>query len=126
MSAVADQPTQIRGMVAARYPLHELEALLGWPIQAELAEECGVTWVAVQGWIRRGLSWAQADELATRFGYHPIEVWGADWFEQYVPPDHPRAQPPKREQPAYGAIGSYAEKSVRGMRRKRERTLCPV
>lgn len=124
MTVVAERPAPIPGMVVARYPLHELEALLGWPIHADMAEACGVTPVAVAGWRRRGLSWPQADELACRFGYHPAEVWGADWAEHYVPPGHPRARPPKREQPAYGTIGSQGEKQERLARRQRERTLC--
>lgn len=31
-------------------------------------------------WRHQGVTWAQADELAVRAGYHPGDVWGRDWW----------------------------------------------
>jgi len=33
---------------------------------------------------RRGLSYVQADHLANRLGFHPCDVWPADWFVDVV------------------------------------------
>jgi len=105
--------------VGARYPLHELEALLRWPLVDELAEMCGVTEAAVKGWKIRGLSHDQADRLACRFGYHPALVW-TDWIACV---QHPRGTPhqavrPRRVTPAYGE-GSPGERVERALRRQR-------
>jgi hypothetical protein len=104
--------------VVARFPLHDLEALIGWPTARELAEAVGVTVEAVEGWKNRGLSWRQADDLACRFNYPPAFVWGADdWCEAYVPPDHPRAARPPRKRPGpYDGVGSASELAERTSR----------
>ncbi len=31
-------------------------------------------------WLAHGVTWTAADRLAVRLGYHPAEVWGADWW----------------------------------------------
>lgn len=31
-------------------------------------------------WRHQGVTWAQADELAVRAGYHPGDVWGRAWW----------------------------------------------
>lgn len=108
-----------RAMVLARFPLHELEALLGWPFTADLAEAAGVTVDVLKVWKRRGLSWEQADQMAGRFGYHPALVWGEDWWEPVVPRGHPRARAPKRIRPRAGEIGSAEEMGDRLAARRR-------
>lgn len=102
-----------------RYPLHELEALIGWPTAYELAEEVDATVAAVNAWKIRGLSHRQADELAIRFGWHPALVWGAAWTDC---PTYPTGTPerdlrPKRERPRWG-LGSTAELCERAARRR--------
>lgn len=104
----------------ARFPLHDLEALIGWPIHKDLAAELGVSLAAVKGWATRGVTYLQADDLAGHFGLHPLEVWGPDWLEPYVPPGHPRAEWPAREAPTGYCIGSTAEKQTRLATRRRE------
>lgn len=107
------------GLRCARYPLHDLERLLGWPIVAELVEWTGHRPTTVQAWKTRGLSWEQADELACRFGYHPFDVWGEDWWEPLVPPGHPRSKPPARVRPkGNGAVGSVGEQITRSHLRR--------
>ncbi|CAN5882859.1 hypothetical protein BH23ACT2_BH23ACT2_26480 [soil metagenome] len=51
----------------ARYPLHELEILLGWPTANQLTAELGVTAAAVAQWRIRGLSHRMADQVACCF-----------------------------------------------------------
>jgi hypothetical protein len=102
-----------------RYPLHELEALIGWPTAYELAAEVGTTVEAVKQWKIRGLSHRQADQLASHFDYHPTLVWGPVWDQM---PTYPTGTPeselrPKRERPAYG-LGSVAELCERASRRR--------
>lgn len=80
----------------ARFPLHDLESRLGWPLAADLAHNVNASLAAVRKWKIRGLSWWQADELACRFDWHPVEVWGVDWLDPLVPAGHPRADPPQR------------------------------
>lgn len=112
---------RLDGLVCARYPLHDLEELLGWPIAAELAEMTGHSAAAVAGWKVRGLSWQQADELACGLDYHPALVWGEDWWEPLVQPGDPRALPPKRVRPMLsGQIGSVGEQIERAIARRRE------
>lgn len=61
--------------MSARYPLAPLEALVGRPSSAELAERVGVSRQAVNQWRRRGLSEHQADVVACRLGWWPGLVW---------------------------------------------------
>lgn len=110
-------------LVSARFPLHELEALLGWPLAHELADMTGVSKHVVGAWKRRGLSWEQASDLADRFGYFPTEIWGRDWWEPVVPKGHPRSGKPPRVKPKHGAIGSLAEQMDRVGARGRQRHL---
>ncbi len=81
-----------------RYPLHEIERILDWPTQRELADILGVTEVAVESWKYRGLSHKQADELATRFNHHGVELWGQEFLDA---PMHPAGTDtrPKRVKP---------------------------
>jgi len=41
----------------------------------ELAERCGVNRKAIHNRVRRGISWAEADEFAIRCGFFPWEIW---------------------------------------------------
>lgn len=114
-------------LVGVRYPLHELEVLLGWPLAVELAEAVGVSVAAVGQWKVRGLSHRQADRLACWFGYHPAELW-PEWldFEQ-IPSGEARARRPQRVRPImHGAIGSNAEMADRAYRRRIEMATVDV
>lgn len=42
---------------------------------SDLARAAGVNASAVTRWKERGLSLAQADDIAVRLGLHPMEVW---------------------------------------------------
>ena len=107
---------------SVRFPLHDLERLLGWPLAVDLAEDVGATVAAVQQWKIRGVSHRQADQLATLFGYHPTAVWGPAWVDDVkVPADDPRAQHPARVRPMiHGQVGSLAEMVDRAHRRREE------
>lgn len=107
---------------SVRFPLHDLERLLGWPLAVDLAEDVGATVAAVQQWKIRGVSHRRADQLAVRFGYHGAEVWGPAFFDDVkVPADDPRAQHPARVRPTiHGAVGSLAEMAGRDRRRREE------
>lgn len=108
--------------VGARYPLHELEVLVGWPTAAELASATGASVAAVEKWRLRGLSHEQADRLAVRFGWHPILVW-PEWLdaERYAAADvDARALRPARVTPKMGEAGSIGEKRDRLAQRRRE------
>jgi hypothetical protein len=63
-----------------RLPLAPLEQLVGRGCGLATARELGVHPRQVHRWRRQGVTWAQADELATRAGWHPAEVWGAAWW----------------------------------------------
>jgi hypothetical protein len=65
--------------VSGRYPLADLEALVGRPSAAELAERMGVSGQVVRQWRCRGLSERQADEVACRLGWWPGLVW-PEWL----------------------------------------------
>lgn len=110
-------------MCGARYPLHELEALIGWPTAAELAQATGATVAAVDKWRLRGLSHEQADRLAVHFGWHPILVW-PEWIdaERHLAADvDVKALRPVRVTPKMGEAGSIGDKRARVAKRRRER-----
>lgn len=88
-------------LIGHRYPLHEIERILDWPTQRELAEILGVSETAIESWKRRGLSHQQADELATRFNHHGVELWGQDFLDapMYIKGTEPK---PERVRPASG------------------------
>jgi hypothetical protein len=65
----------------ARLPFGPLEQLVSGGCGLATARELGVHPRQVYRWRRYGVTWAQADELATRAGWHPAEVWGADWWD---------------------------------------------
>jgi hypothetical protein len=73
------QRLDIQTLPPARYPLADLEALVGCSTSAELAERVGVTRQAVHQWRHRGLSERQADEVACRLGWWPGLVW-PEWL----------------------------------------------
>lgn len=58
----------------------EAAARTGSP--AEVARLLEVDRRQVYRWRHCGLTWAQADELAVRIGFHPSAVWGAAWWAQ--------------------------------------------
>lgn len=64
--------------MSARYPLGTLERLIGSPSSDTTAAVIGAKPATVRQWRRRGLSWAQADQVACRAGFHPRNVW-PDW-----------------------------------------------
>lgn len=109
----------------ARYPLHELEVLIGWPTAAELAAALGVTVAAVEKWRLRGLSHEQADRLAVACGWHPVLVW-PEWLEaeRHLAADvDAKAVRPVRRTPKMGEVGSLGEKLERSAERRREVAL---
>ena len=62
-----------------RFPMQPLERLLGRPTAREISDQVGAKWATVRQWRHRGLSFWQADEIAT--GLRADEVWpewGAD------------------------------------------------
>lgn len=32
-----------------------------------------------QEWVDRGISFIDADKIAVKYGYHPVEIWGSLW-----------------------------------------------
>ncbi len=90
--------------LAARYPLHELEVLLGWPTANQLAAELGVSKAVVKQWRNRGLSHTRADEVACHFNIHPVLLW-PEWVEarRFDDVDDPKdLNPPRQSKPHYG------------------------
>ncbi|CAN5881659.1 hypothetical protein BH23ACT2_BH23ACT2_24290 [soil metagenome] len=87
----------------ARYPLHELEVLLGWPTAAQLAAELGVSKMVVAQWRVRGLSHPQADRVACHFNLHPVLLW-PEWVDAltYDVVDPKDLWPPRVSKPLYG------------------------
>lgn len=61
-----------------RFPLAPLEARLGNPTAREFGLRVGAGRDTVQKWRERGLSFWQADTVATQFGMRADEVW-PDW-----------------------------------------------
>jgi hypothetical protein len=45
----------------------------------------------MQDWIDRGLLFRDADKLAVKYGYHPVEIWGALWTTDEIHEDVLRA-----------------------------------
>ncbi len=43
-------------------------------------ENCGVALAGFRQWLRRDLSWRQADEAAAALGLHPNDLWGDEWW----------------------------------------------
>lgn len=79
----------------AKLPLGPLEEILerslddiaapGWQTRRACstvrhAELLGVHQRQLYRWRHQGLTWAQADLLAVRIGFHPGDVWGRDWW----------------------------------------------
>lgn len=67
-------PQSARRCGGERLPFGPLEGLLGG-CGARVALRLGVQRRQVYRWRQTGVSWAQADELAVRAGYHPREIW---------------------------------------------------
>lgn len=68
-----------------RFPLEPLMALLVRDLGSNVAGQrrlkvSGSSLIHARD---NDLSWAKADEWAVRAGYHPVEVWGRDWFDSY-------------------------------------------
>jgi hypothetical protein len=103
--------------VGHRYPLHEIERILDWPLEVELAEIFDVKVSTVAGWKRRGLSHRQADELASRLNHTGIELWGMVFEEWPKYPEGTDVTPP-RVRPASG-IGSHQHQLERAAERAR-------
>lgn len=69
--------------MTVRLPLAPVMELVAPIDDALLAERLGVTRRSVVRWRRDGLTPPRADEVATRLGRHPRDLWGAlyDWAE---------------------------------------------
>lgn len=65
-------------------PLLDKTGAENWEI---LAEVVGVPQSTLMGWVRRGMSFHQADIAACRAGYHPATVW-PEWFPDSRPAAH--------------------------------------
>jgi lambda repressor-like predicted transcriptional regulator len=50
----------------------------------EAADHLGVSVRSLYRWMKDGLSWQRADEVAVRLGVHPANIW-PDWFAAAVP-----------------------------------------
>lgn len=62
-------------------PLLELAAQgMVEPNAHKLAVVLGCASGDIWRWLAGGVTWTAADRLAVRLGYHPAEVWGADWW----------------------------------------------
>lgn len=60
-------------------PLGPLLKLVGRS-PTELARRSGIQPKTIDRWFAAGeLPWFSADEIASRLGYHPCEVWGEAW-----------------------------------------------
>ena len=46
---------------------------------------------AIQEWIDRGLSFKDADKIAVKYGFHPVEIWGSLWTTSEIHEDLYRA-----------------------------------
>jgi hypothetical protein len=68
-----------------RLPFEPLEELVSGRCGLRTARTLGVDPRQVYRWRAGGLSWAKADELAVRIGLHPVDVWGAEWWEGVEP-----------------------------------------
>ena len=64
-----------------RFPFGPLEEAVSAPTNGVLAEMLGVNVRQVFRLRERGLTTAEADEYAVRAGFHPAEVWGADYID---------------------------------------------
>lgn len=58
-----------------RYPLAELERLVGHPSTADLARRTGLDAREVARYRTQGLTHEAADRAAVAFGLHPLNVW---------------------------------------------------
>ena len=67
------------------FDFKRLMAAAGAPTAQLMAEICGLNRKGVHNRILRGISWAEADELAVRCGFLPWEIW-PEW-EQIDPAD---------------------------------------
>lgn len=98
--------------VGHRYALHEVERILDWPSTLELAEILGVPVTTVEGWKARGLSHTQADEIATRFNHHGVELWGQVFLDAPTYPPGTNVKP-ERIRPTSG-IGAISPNCWKG------------
>jgi hypothetical protein len=62
-----------------RFPFEDLKRLPDGHRTIEVARRLDIRWDRVYRFRERGLSEAQADAMAQRAGFLPIEVW-ADWY----------------------------------------------
>lgn len=95
-----------------RLPLEPLLALTGGmePIAAILGYDDGkhlYRSTNIGHYYRDGVPWWRADELAAACGFHPVNVWGADWesLADTVPVSGGRGKRFRRT-PRWGLIGA--------------------
>lgn len=62
-----------------RLSVEPLEALVGG-CGVEVARRLSIQRRQLYRWRHRGVTWAQADILASRAGVHPSAVWGDAWW----------------------------------------------
>ena len=106
-------------MVGHRYPLHEIEKILGWPLSQDLADIFGVTPGTVEAWKSRGLTHEVADRLASQLNHHGVEVWGQVFIDypQYPPGTNVK---PERVKPTAG-LGCQAHMNEQALAAKKAR-----
>ena len=71
---------------ALRFPLQPVMNLTRCENYEQLALRLGVTGDAVRQWSVRGLSSKQADFVATKLGFHPLNIWESyndDLFDDF-------------------------------------------
>ena len=71
-------PTTINPLAprpALRFPLQPVMNLTRCESYQELGTRLGVSGDAVRQWSVRGLSSKQADFVATKLGFHPLNIW---------------------------------------------------
>ncbi len=75
---------------ALRFSLQPVIDLTRSDSYEQLAVRLGVTGDVVRQWSRRGLSSKQADLVATKLGFHPLNIWenfNDDLFDEFEDAD---------------------------------------
>ena len=65
----------MKGTTKPVFDFKRLMNLVGAETAQSMSLRCGLNRKGVHNRIIRGVGWAEADELAIRFGYMPWEVW---------------------------------------------------
>lgn len=96
-------PVRDRGLKEGRrraerpFPLEALDDWLGRKDDAALAARLGMSRQRIAGWRQTGLTWGEADRVATQLGLHPSSLW------TYWTHLHPSSEP--RRAPAFLLLG---------------------